>query len=64
MRRNQNEISAKGIMLLFLVIITALSMREGLIGNTNWYYIAFVSLPASILLLLLPNQSKSRSNHK
>jgi hypothetical protein len=53
MQRNQKEISARGLLLLVLIVITALAMREGLTQNTSWYSVAFITLPI-VLLLLLP----------
>lgn len=61
MQRNQKEISANGIMLLFLAVITALALKEGLLGSDLGYKISMVSFPAFILLLFT-YQRKSKRN--
>jgi len=58
MQRNQNEISAKGIILLFLLVITAITLQKGLVSDTNWYKISFIFLPLFFLVLLIPFKRK------
>ncbi len=60
MQRNPKEISAKGMMLLFLLVITAISLRQGLISDTNWYKILLVIVPIFLLVLVIPFKSKMR----
>ena len=52
MQKNQKEVSVKGVVMLFLLVISALTMKEGLIHNIVWYKISFITVPLFLILLV------------
>jgi len=58
MQRNQKEISAKGIIMLFLLVITAITMQEGLVSDPRWYKILLIMAPIFLVLLIIPSKRK------
>jgi hypothetical protein len=58
MQRNQKEISAKGIILLFLLVFIAIALQKGLVNDATWYKVSFFMLPIFLLVLLVPFKRK------
>jgi hypothetical protein len=62
MQKNQSEISVRGIMLLFLGVISAVAMQQGFAGDKIWYKVAIITSTFFFLMLLVPYGKKSRRN--
>lgn len=45
MHRNQKKVSAGGLVILFLVLLNAVVLQQGLATNAMWYKAAYVTLP-------------------
>ncbi len=52
MQHNPKEGSARGITMLFLAVISALALKEGLVNDGEWYKICFITIPILIILLI------------
>ncbi|MHA4844882.1 hypothetical protein ACX0G7_11995 [Flavitalea antarctica] len=46
---NNKEVSAKRIVILFLVLLSAISIRNGYTDNTDWYWVSALSFPLLVL---------------
>jgi membrane protein YdbS with pleckstrin-like domain len=48
---NNKEVSAKRIVVLFLVLISAISVRNGYTDNIDWYWVSALAFPVLVLLV-------------
>jgi uncharacterized membrane protein YhdT len=53
MQRNQEKISAGGVMVLMLVMVNVLILKQGFIADPRWYKLASVSLPLLLVFLIV-----------
>jgi uncharacterized membrane protein YhdT len=45
MHRNQKKVSADGLVILFLALLNAVVLQQGLASNPMWYKAMYVTLP-------------------
>ena len=53
MHRNQSEVSAVGIVVLFVALLNVIIIRQGFVANAEWYQLLYVTVPLLLLLLLV-----------
>lgn len=53
MHRNQNRISAGSAIVLLLVFLTAISLEQGLVSNSKWYGLMYITIPLLLILLIV-----------
>ena len=58
MTGKQQPVSASGIIILFLVLLSAIAMKSGYISNEKWYWVLIVTLPLLLLAILNIRQKK------
>ncbi len=54
----QKPIPASGIIILFLVLLSVISMRVGYTKNENWFWMLIITLPLLLLAILNTRQKK------
>lgn len=58
MTSKQKPASASGLIILILVLLSAIAMESGYIGNEKWYWVLLVTLPLLLLAILNIRQKK------
>lgn len=58
MTGKQKPIPASGVIILFLVVLNAISIRAGYSDNEKWYWVLIVTLPLLLLAILNTRQKK------
>ena len=58
MTGKQKPISASKIIIIFLVLLNAITIRAGYIGNENWYWSLSITIPLLLLAILNIRQKK------
>jgi hypothetical protein len=52
MTRNTKPVSASEIIISILVLLSAVAIKNGYVGNGKWYSVLFVTMPLLILAIL------------
>jgi hypothetical protein len=52
MQRNQQNISAGGPLVAFLVLLTAIVLREGFTTNVKWYWVLAFTMPMLVSAII------------
>ena len=58
MTGKQKPISASKIIIIFLVLLNAITIRAAYIGNENWYWSLSITIPLLLLAILNIRQKK------
>lgn len=45
MHRNRKEVSAGGLVILFLILLNAVVLQQGLAADPMWYKAVYITLP-------------------
>jgi hypothetical protein len=52
MQRDQQNISAGGPLVAFLVLLTAIVLREGFTTNVKWYWVLAFTMPMLVSAII------------
>ena len=52
MQRDQQKISAGGPLVAFLVLLTAIVLREGFTTNVKWYWVLAFTMPMLVSAII------------
>lgn len=61
MSRSQKKISAGGVVMLSLVLVTAVALEEAFVSNPKWYNVLYVTLPLLLILRVIYRRRKSHT---
>jgi len=53
MPRNQEKISAGGMIVTLLVVLSAIALERGLVSHPKWYKVAWITIPLLIISIVL-----------
>jgi hypothetical protein len=62
MDRNQKRVSVGGVMITFLVLLTAVALEEGFVSDPAWYNALYITIPLLVILRLIFHREASRSS--
>ncbi len=53
MQRNQNKVSAGGVIVLLFVLLNAIVLEQGFVSHPKWYKLAYVTLPLLLISIIM-----------
>lgn len=59
MQRNQKQVSASGIFIVYLVLLNVVVMKQGFVAHSDWYTLLFVTLPLLLVSIITFKQKPS-----
>ncbi|HTE25063.1 hypothetical protein [Flavitalea sp.] len=62
MIQKNREVPLTGLIIVFLVLLIAIAIRNGFVGNSAWYWVPALAIP--ILILVIRKTRQARQPHQ